>query len=448
MRNRHCFIIFAAIHLLFCTSIYSQWTGNTSEQPLVIPKATEPYDLFPLNAPFAVGDGYGGAIVVGFAYSSGRYFLVIQKIDTEGYIKWTESGKALLVTSKNPEDQTAFPILHPDGQGGAYMYSRFQEWGGQHITFDGELLWDEEKVKSGICIRFGGIIDGFNSDMIIAGTPNAADTLLAQKMSSAGEQLWGEKGIRWSHPDIQYRVFPKVTSDGAGGVLFFWQQFLQHIDSDAHIIYEDPKLVIKNPNLPYAIQNVLYNKLYGAVVCIQDHSNQGAIYIQKIYSNGEQPWGYDGIRITDTSSGSVDPNLIFDNSGNILIVFERLSPNSGIFAQKVDSDGNIVTSIFSDNFDNIPNQFHIGVYPNPFYSKTKIFFSIPENFIGKVMIMSIYNLMGRKVKSIRKEVAQEKNIIFEWDGTDQNRMKVGSGLYLIQLNIGRICLVNKILHIR
>ena len=82
----------------------------------------------------------------------------------------------------------------------------------------------------------------------------------------------------------------------------------------------------------------------------------------------------------------------------------------------------------------IPTRYDlIGSYPNPFNPSTKIVFQTPEN--SNVSI-EIYNILGRKIKTlINGEISiGDHNII--WDGKDENNKTVSAGIYYCYMKAG------------
>jgi hypothetical protein len=70
-------------------------------------------------------------------------------------------------------------------------------------------------------------------------------------------------------------------------------------------------------------------------------------------------------------------------------------------------------------------------YPNPFNPITRINYQLPEE---SIVVLKIYDLMGREIKSIMDgtEYAGFKNIM--WDSKDNNRRPVPSGMYFYKLD--------------
>ncbi len=82
--------------------------------------------------------------------------------------------------------------------------------------------------------------------------------------------------------------------------------------------------------------------------------------------------------------------------------------------------------------ESIPVSFSLqGNYPNPFNPITRIRIGLPE--ISSVTI-TIYDLMGREVKTLisKTENAGFKNVM--WDSKDKNGRPVSSGMYFFRID--------------
>jgi hypothetical protein len=70
-------------------------------------------------------------------------------------------------------------------------------------------------------------------------------------------------------------------------------------------------------------------------------------------------------------------------------------------------------------------------YPNPFNPSTWISFTVP---ILSDVRLEIYDLLGRKVRTLMKVQFSAGSHEIEWDGLDDNGKSVGSGIYLFVLS--------------
>jgi len=84
-------------------------------------------------------------------------------------------------------------------------------------------------------------------------------------------------------------------------------------------------------------------------------------------------------------------------------------------------------------------------YPNPFHPFTTISYSIPKK---SDVYLNIYNIKGQKVKTLIDEKQEKgfKQII--WDGTDNNKRSVSSGIYFYRLQTEDYSKIRKMILIR
>ncbi|MCI0495348.1 T9SS type A sorting domain-containing protein, partial [candidate division KSB1 bacterium] len=70
------------------------------------------------------------------------------------------------------------------------------------------------------------------------------------------------------------------------------------------------------------------------------------------------------------------------------------------------------------------------IYPNPFNTSTTIKFFI----INDAMIhLEIYNIMGKKVRTLLADQKPAGHYEVQWDGTDELKQSVASGIYFCRL---------------
>ena len=81
-------------------------------------------------------------------------------------------------------------------------------------------------------------------------------------------------------------------------------------------------------------------------------------------------------------------------------------------------------------------------YPNPFNPSTTIKFSVPDN---QYVRLTIYNLNGQKIKTLFTGYIEEGYHEFIWDGSNQEGIKVASGIYICELRSDNRRLVKKMI---
>ncbi len=83
---------------------------------------------------------------------------------------------------------------------------------------------------------------------------------------------------------------------------------------------------------------------------------------------------------------------------------------------------------------NINQSISLKNYPNPFNPETTISYTISKdlNFIPS---LSIYNLLGQKIKTFSNLKVNNGKGNVVWNGVDSNNKKVSSGIYFYKMNV-------------
>jgi hypothetical protein len=91
----------------------------------------------------------------------------------------------------------------------------------------------------------------------------------------------------------------------------------------------------------------------------------------------------------------------------------------------------------------IPNSFVLHPnYPNPFNPETQIRFEMP--YAGNVDL-SIYNLLGMKVRTLYAGQKSAGVFAFKWDGKNDNNQSVSGGVYIYKLQSGQDMQMHKMI---
>jgi len=80
--------------------------------------------------------------------------------------------------------------------------------------------------------------------------------------------------------------------------------------------------------------------------------------------------------------------------------------------------------------------------PNPFSSSTKISYSIPKEAVVEI---TIYNIRGQRVKTLVNGKLPAGNHSITWNGEDDNRKRLGNGIYLYKLSTGKNEIIKRML---
>ncbi|MFZ0456369.1 MAG: glycoside hydrolase family 44 protein [Ignavibacteriaceae bacterium] len=91
---------------------------------------------------------------------------------------------------------------------------------------------------------------------------------------------------------------------------------------------------------------------------------------------------------------------------------------------------------------NVPDNFYLKAYPNPFNPVCKIEYNAPGNSISEINIISITG------KLIRSYIKLNHHGILYWDGTNENNQKVATGVYLAVLRNGYQISTQKLIYLK
>ena len=96
--------------------------------------------------------------------------------------------------------------------------------------------------------------------------------------------------------------------------------------------------------------------------------------------------------------------------------------------------------------DNVPENWELMQnYPNPFNRSTTIPYLLNDNSFVDI---SIYDFVGKRVKTFIHQDQQAGHYQVRWDGTDHRNRIVGSGIYFIKMRKDRESQTRKILFIK
>ena len=106
----------------------------------------------------------------------------------------------------------------------------------------------------------------------------------------------------------------------------------------------------------------------------------------------------------------------YDNNGNILTI---------------EVAGDIGTSVEGPLDDLLPKVFALAQnFPNPFNPSTQIKYQLP---IAAQVKITIYNMLGRQVRTLVNEEKPAGFYNIQWDGVNGRGVQAASGLYLYRI---------------
>ena len=163
-----------------------------------------------------------------------------------------------------------------------------------------------------------------------------------------------------------------------------------------------------------------------------DGTGDGAGHV-RVYEYSNSSWTQLGSDIDGEAAGDYSGfPLSMNSAGDRIAIGAMYNDGTG------DGAGHVrvysLTELFIDSQQLLPDKFTLDQnYPNPFNPITTLRYELPEN--GLVNI-TIYDMVGRQVKTLvnQRQDAGYRSII--WDATNDNGKPVSAGIYLYQIQAG------------
>lgn len=135
-----------------------------------------------------------------------------------------------------------------------------------------------------------------------------------------------------------------------------------------------------------------------------------------------------------------------------LVIRRQANGKSETLTARIDVHRMTATARFSSGGEffvesqQVPIRFRLYAnYPNPFNPATTIRFDIPQEGVAE---LSIYNMLGQRVRHLLKGSLPPGRYDIIWDGRNEAGQTVASGVYLYRLRIGRFVATRKMVLVR
>jgi flagellar hook assembly protein FlgD len=102
--------------------------------------------------------------------------------------------------------------------------------------------------------------------------------------------------------------------------------------------------------------------------------------------------------------------------------------------------------VMSTDEDVLPGVFKLHQnYPNPFNPETMIQFDVPQI---TDLTLSVYDLLGRRVKTLVKDNLDMGSYNIKWDGSSDAGEMLPSGMYFYELHSSKFHSVKKLILVK
>ena len=431
----------------------------------------------------------GGFIMGGMSI----YKAVLKKIDYNGQLEWSR------IYEKSDDDNIKNVKQTSDGGYIATGFSINDDtWDYEAWTFKldsmGEIEWEDVYAVNNKGNQGEDVIETSDGGFVITGNQdNNGDNAKAflRKYSSSGEVLWNNtfsssnynEGISLIEASDSSLVFVGFSGTSHGA----YKHFMVRTDADGNQIWKK-----RFGNNTQQSLNAVCEAIDGSFVATGYTNNYDDLYIVKRNREGDQEWekiiDYSENDDWDTDQGN---DIILANDGGFYILgstnmYPATSGQDDFWLIKTDSDGDTLwtdviggewwdigqsliqiengnllllgttesyTSYPDNQYDTdfwlinySPDQMNLedessvltgyklsNAYPNPFNPTTNIRYDLP---VEEIVNIAIYDVMGRKIKSLvnTKQVAGYRSIT--WDATNSFGEQVSAGTYIYTIQAG------------
>ena len=322
-----------------------------------------------------VSDEQGGAYIVWEDNRNSHLSqsdIYMSHINSDGIEQWAQNGIPVCTASNDQE----YPKIIEDGSGGAYiawehnLSEVLSDIYAQRVDFNGNILWQNNGIV--VCNAANRQTD---IEIVLSNDSNLAAVwrdgrfgnypqgdIYSQLISNTGEMLWQTNGILIS--DAEYlQSYPVILSTITGDLVYYWND----ARNDAMDLYTQRVDEMGNPQFAVngiaAIEGLegsadapfllnLPNDMFFAVWSEMRSylDNFSPAYFQIFNIDGNCIMPEDGAPLVENTgaAGESDPQAALTSDGCAVVAWrdDRITNyNSQIYAQKVDSQGNLLWNI-------------------------------------------------------------------------------------------------------
>jgi predicted lipoprotein with Yx(FWY)xxD motif len=408
--------------------------------------------------PQLVSDGSGGAIIAWQDFRNGSYDIYAQRVNSSGAVQWAANGIPICsvvfdqfnvaMTSDGLggailtwEDNRSNVVECPD------IYA-------QRVDASGTALWMAEGVS--VCNEASAqhgprlTSDGSGGAFITWYDRRAGDyDIYTQRVASGGAVQWTTNGVATCTMGTD-QLKPDICSDGADGVIIVWYDYrattdfniyAQRVGPSGAIVWVVDGIVMNN-NVAYDQINpkIVSDGLGGAIMVWQDYvtGTTSDIYAQRIAADAAINWPATGYVICGADSNQTSPAMASDgNLGAVVAWQDYRNGNYDIYAQGFDVAG-IGIQIGSPP---IGSALYLSpAFPNPSAATVGISYSLPKS--GKAEL-AVYDMVGQKVATLASGVVSAGRHEVSWNGAS-----VPAGVYFYRLSFEGATRTNRMAVVR
>ena len=250
-----------------------------------------------------------------------------------------------------------------------------------------------------------------------------------RKVNNAPIELWDYiETVPWHGMDPYAAVVPTLGDSSMHGMHMSTFMVTAHTEDVAFWLDSEPMSGYSIDNLhPEAPMSVSFSTNPGAVSLtwsgsVDEDFSYFNIYRQDILTN--EP----AMVFTTTDSFYVDQDL------SDVGAYEYWVTAVDISGLESEASGIVSAVLSSEDELGMPTEFALKQnYPNPFNPSTQIQYSLPSE---SRVVISIYDLTGRKIRTLVNEVQSAGHRSVMWNATNEIGRQVSAGMYIYSIQAG------------
>jgi hypothetical protein len=321
-----------------------------------------------------------------------------------------------------------------------------------------------------LSVNLSGYLPHTNDNLSLTQSEHSVNVNLQEALTALDERFQGATfpPAGWTLADadgdgVNWKTLP-YTISGSSMVVNFWGQDGEGDYTAYSESWSDETFSSYNPNNylitpPINVENDSYVLSWWVATKHQVYSAE--TYAVKVSTTGNQVADFTTTLVTETLNSS---NAVWQErtlslaqfvGQSIYIAFNHCPPSHDNFAMMID-DVLVVGAVGEEDEVMKPVVTALGAnYPNPFNPSTTIVFTVGNGFIRSdrsvetpYMVsvqIDVYNIKGQKVKTLVNGNYGIGTHKIEWNGTDENRRSVGSGVYFYRMQTENYRAVRKMI---
>ncbi len=318
----------------------------------VWPATVAIYDQGPVPLGFRPqiqSDGAGGVLSTWNADEGGLHMARVQRVLADGSEQFPHNG--VLVSANTSQHHIAPALAYHPTSGESFVF------------------WDERNYNQ---TRWG---------------------IFGQRLSAAGDRLWGDGGIAFLPVTTVYKTMPR-SLPCAGGAMGFW---------------------IEEPGGP---------------------GTGDVIRAMRVDDQGAQVWSEPIVTLASYPSGKGRLSVIRGAAEMGIVTWEDDRQDfADTYGQNVNADGTLGADPTGVAPTGGPaSQPRLASHPNPFRGTTRVSLSGPQPMRGAVL--EVRDVTGRRVRSLPLTAETGGPFRATWDGADERGRPLPSGVYHLSLEHG------------